>query len=145
MPPVTLQLFNQGRWWDAASLTFSGEQMNSAVTLSYLPSYIQQILSYDRKDCWACSVNAPVTMVPIEYPGWPALLDDLLPAGESRTWWLNYLDVSRRSEFEQNYALLTRACMAPVGNIRVKEAAQNLGAHNKRFPIESVVQLQHEF
>ena len=145
MNPVTLQLFNQGRWWDAASLTFSGEQMNSAVTLSYLPSYIQQILSYDRKDCWACSVNAPVTMVPIEYPGWPALLDDLLPAGESRTWWLNYLDVSRRSEFEQNYALLTRACMAPVGNIRVKEAAQNLGAHNKRFPIESVVQLQHEF
>ncbi|EGN75888.1 HipA-like protein [Idiomarina sp. A28L] len=146
METVTLQLFNRGKWWDAAELSFDGDKMNSHVTLSYLPDYIRHVLSYARKDCWACSVNAPVTIVPIDYPSWPALLDDLLPAGESRTWWLNYLNVSRSSEFEQNYALLTKACMAPIGNLRIKEAAEQIRYDTaRRFSIDSVVELQHDF
>jgi serine/threonine-protein kinase HipA len=146
MESVTLQLFNRGKWWDAAELRFGGDKMNSHVTLSYLPDYIRHVLSYERKDCWACSVNAPVTIVPIDYPSWPALLDDLLPAGESRTWWLNYLNVSRSSEFQQNYALLTKACMAPIGNLRIKEAAEQIGYDTaRRFSIDSVVELQHDF
>ncbi|WP_286830282.1 hypothetical protein [Idiomarina sp. UBA3176] len=36
MKDITLQLFNEGRWWDAAGLNFAGEQMAAAVTLSYL-------------------------------------------------------------------------------------------------------------
>lgn len=146
MKNVTLQLFNQGRWWDAAELSFAGDKMNSPVTLSYLPDYIRHVTRYDLRDCWACSVNAPVSIVPIDYPSWPALLDDLLPAGESRTWWLNYLNASRSSEFEQNYALLTRACMAPIGNLRVKEASAQIKYDTlQRFPINSVIELQHDF
>ncbi|RUO30789.1 HipA-like protein [Aliidiomarina sedimenti] len=146
MKTVTLQLFNRGQWWNAAELSFGGNKMNSHVTLSYLPDYIRHVPRYDLSDSWACSVNAPVSIVPIDYPGWPALLDDLLPAGESRTWWLNYLNVSRSSAFEQSYALLTKACMAPIGNLRIQEAIEQINydtAH--RFPIESVVQLQHDF
>jgi len=146
MKTVTLQLFNQGRWWDAAELSFGGDQMNSPVTLSYLPDYIRYAPRYDLRDCWACSVNAPVSILPTDYPSWPALLDDLLPAGESRTWWLNYLNVSRSNEFDKNYALLTKACIAPVGNLRIKEAAESVEYDTiRRFPIESVIELQHDF
>lgn len=146
MKNVTLQLFNEGKWWDAANISFAGEQMASGVTLAYLPQYIKDVRSYGMTDCWACSVNAPVTMTPIDYESWPALLDDLLPVGKSRDWWLNYLNVSRRSEFEQNYALLTHACMSPIGNLRIKEATSQLNAHNtQRFSINDVAQLQHGF
>lgn len=145
MKKVTLQLFNQGKWWDAAELSFSGDTMSSPVTLSYLNHYIRQILGYERRDCWACSVNAPVSIVPIEYPGWPSFLDDILPAGESRRWWLNYLNKSRSSEFEQNFTLLTSACIAPVGNLRIKEAMGTSGESRQRFPMHDVVQLQHDF
>ena len=122
MQTVTLQLFNQGQWWDAATLCFSDERINASCSLYYEHEYIVKVASYEVKDCWACSVNAPISIVPKDYPHWPALLDDILPVGKSRDWWLSYLNVSRSDEFQQNYALLTNACMSPVGNLRIKEA-----------------------
>ena len=146
MKNITLQLFNEGKWWDAASLNFAGEQMAAGVTLSYLPQYIKDTPNYGTADCWACSVNAPVSITPVDYNSWPALLDDLLPVGKSRNWWLNYLNMSKRSEFEQNYALLTHACMSPIGNMRVKEAvSQQKNISLQRFPIADVATLQHDF
>lgn len=146
MPNVTLQLFNQGKWWDAAELSFTYEQVSSSVTLSYYPDYIASVASYEIKDCWACSINAPISIIPTEYPNWPALLDDILPVGKSRDWWLKFLNVSRADEFEQNFTLLTHACMSPVGNLRVKESVpKKLTDNNFRFPINDVIQLQHDF
>lgn len=40
MQTVTLQLFNQGQWWDAATLSFSGEQLSDSCSLCYEPEYI---------------------------------------------------------------------------------------------------------
>lgn len=146
MPSVTLQLFNQGKWWDAAILNFAGAQLSSAVSLSYFPEYIGAVEQYEAKDCWACTVNAPLGIIPTDYLNWPALLDDILPMGKSRDWWLQYLDVGRADNFQQNYALLTNACMSPVGNLRIKESvlAQS-HTQDMRFPINDVVQLQHGF
>lgn len=146
MGELTLQLFNHGKWWDAARLSFSGERMRDGATLNYLHEYVKAIPRYGVSDCWACSVNAPVTIAPIDYPNWPGLLDDLLPVGKSRDWWLNYLNVSRKGEFEQNYALLTHACMSPIGNMRVKQAVPAPGDRNsQRFAITDVAMLQHDF
>ncbi len=146
MHAVILQLFNQGKWWDAAELSFANDKMSGLVTLSYLPEYIITILSYNIKDCWACSVNAPVSMEPIEYPNWPALLDDLLPVGKSRQWWLQYLNHSRSNEFQQNYTLLTHACMAPVGNLRIKESVETVVNNDVTlFPVKDVIELQYNF
>lgn len=146
MQTVTLQLFNQGQWWDAATLSFSGEQLSASCSLCYELEYISAVATYDTKDCWACSVNAPISIIPKDYSNWPALLDDILPVGKSRDWWLKTLNVSRANEFKQNYALLTHACMSPVGNLRIKESvsAQNTMAL-RRFPIEDVVSLQYDF
>lgn len=146
MKKLTLQLFNQGRWWDAAELNFLGDDLSSPVRLSYLSAYIRDAAKYDTVDSWACSVNAPVSILPVDYPGWPSLLDDLLPVGKSRDWWLNYLDVSRQSIFSQNFALLTHACTAPIGNLRIKESvALASGVNQKAFPLDAVVALQHDF
>ncbi|MGQ8366437.1 HipA domain-containing protein [Glaciecola sp. 1036] len=146
MQTVTLQLFNQGKWWDAATLSFSDEKLSASCSLCYEPDYIAEVATYDIKDCWACSVNAPISIVPKDYSNWPALLDDILPVGKSREWWLKYLNVSRTNEFQQNYALLTNACMSPVGNLRIKESVpiqSNIDPH--RFPIKDVVSLQYGF
>ncbi|RUO76972.1 type II toxin-antitoxin system HipA family toxin [Idiomarina seosinensis] len=146
MRPLTLQLFNRKKWWDAAELHFDKAQMTSSVTLYYFSQYISDVLTYNAIDSWACTVNAPVTILPAEYPTWPAVLDDLLPVGKSRDWWLNYLNMARATEFEQNYALLTNACMSPVGNIRIKEAASLVrGANAQRFSTDDVARLQHDF
>jgi serine/threonine-protein kinase HipA len=146
MKKVILQLFNRGTWWDAAELIFDNEQMITPVSLAYFPDYITNCLRYDAIDSWACTVNAPISILPVEYSCWPAVLDDLLPVGKSRDWWLKYLDISRASEFAQNYSLLTRAGMAPVGNMRIKEAAsQQSNNVIQHFAIEEVSQLQYEF
>ncbi|WP_105213115.1 HipA domain-containing protein [Pseudoalteromonas sp. T1lg22] len=146
MQNITLQLFNQGKWWDAATLSFAGEQLNSPVSLSYLPEYVVAAASYEVKDCWACTVNAPISMIPTEYTNWPALLDDILPVGKSRIWWLQYLNASRNGEFAQNYALLTNACMSPVGNLRVKESVRVQEESDcMRFSVNDVTELQHDF
>lgn len=146
MQTVTLQLFNQGKWWDAAVLSFSDEKLSANCSLSYLREYIQAAASYDAIDCWACSVNAPISIIPSDYPNWPALLDDILPVGKSREWWLKYLNVSHASDFTQNYALLTKACMSPVGNLRIKESVPTITKEDaSRFPIDAVVALQYDF
>ncbi len=146
MKTLILQLFNNGKWWDAAELSFLGNELSSPVRLTYLKSYITEVASYDATDCWACTVNAPVSILPTDYPGWPSLLDDLLPVGKSRDWWLNYLDATRQNIFEQNFTLLSHACMAPVGNLRIKESVTPDGTYNQHtFPITEVVALQHDF
>lgn len=145
METITLALFNRGRWWDAAEVTFTGESMSSGVTISYLSEYIVNCLTYEAKDNSACSVNAPLCAIPVDYPGWPSLFDDILPVGKSRKWWLDYLDVSRKSVFTQHYALLTNACMAPVGNLRIKNTNPQVEDSLRRFNIEEVIQLQYDF
>lgn len=146
MKTVTLQLFTQGQWHDAAELNFAENALNATVLLDYCFDYIVKSEKYEAKDNSACSVNAPVSIIPTEYSNWPALLDDILPVGKARDWWLNFLDVSRSGSFEQNYALLTHACAAPIGNMRVKEAVSYQARKpEKRFEIKDVVQLQYDF
>lgn len=91
---LSIQLFVNGKWHDAADIQFSGLAPNSAVTLAYNFEFIKAVPAYGLRDHWACSINAEVSAVPTDYPHWPALLDDILPAGKSRQWWLNYLDLA---------------------------------------------------
>lgn len=120
--------------------------MKGPVRLTYLMPYIRHVAMYEAIDSWACSVNAPVSVVPIDYPHWPSFLDDLLPAGKSRDWWLRFLNLGRQSLFEQNYGLLTQACMAPIGNLRIKESVRSLrNSDVKAFSLSEVVELQHDF
>lgn len=151
MKSIVLQIYHQekdgrGKWFDAAEIKFSQDDLKAPVELSYLNDYLISVPSFDAKDNWSCTVNAPVSAIPTEYLHWPALLDDLLPVGKSRDWWLQALDATKWSIFEQQYSLLTHACMSPVGNVRVKEAVANSTAkENRTFEMNDVTSLQHDF
>lgn len=143
---LSIQLFVNEQWHDAASIEFSSAALNGIVTLTYNSEFIMVVPSYGQRDQWACTLNAEVSLVPTDYPHWPALLDDILPAGKSRQWWLDYLDLARQSEFQQNIGLLTHACIAPIGHLRVKQAFENRQQQNDmRFPIEQAIALQYDF
>lgn len=143
---MVLQLYWAGRWHDAATLSFAGTGKDSAVYIDYLPDYLRnQAVQYHSFSEQAVSVNAAVTAIPTEYPRWPGLLDDLLPAGKTRQWWLNRLDIGHLPVFEADCQLLRHTCMSPVGNIRIKEAVQPADQALLRFPIQQVCSLQHDF
>lgn len=143
---LSIQLFVNGKWHDAANIQFSEQALNGAVTLAYNSEFIIAVPTYGKRDLWACSLNAEVSVVPTDYSHWPALLDDILPAGKSRQWWLNYLDLSRQSEFQQNIGLLRHACIAPIGHLRIKQAFENRPPQNNiRFPIKQAIAMQYNF
>ncbi|WP_395339965.1 type II toxin-antitoxin system HipA family toxin [Ningiella sp. W23] len=146
MQKLSLQLYNNAQWHDAAEVCFYDTDAAGRVTISYTHAYLANCPSYDAIDCWACSVNAPVTINPADFARWPALFDDLLPAGKSRQWWLNYLDASRDDEFTQNLKLLANACASPIGNLRIKTEKDSQEVNqSQRFSIKDVVQLQYDF
>jgi serine/threonine-protein kinase HipA len=143
---LSIQLFVNGKWHDAANIEFSSSALNGNVTMAYNSEFIMAVPSYGQRDQWACTLNAEVSAVPTDYPHWPALLDDILPAGKSRQWWLDYLDLARQSEFQQNIGLLTHACIAPIGHLRVKQAFDSRPQQNDmRFPIEQAIAMQYDF
>jgi serine/threonine-protein kinase HipA len=144
---MVVQLFVNGRWYDAADLCFTGDGLDGKVSLAYTSDFIQAVPAFGKRDQWACTLNAEVTLVPTEYSHWPALLDDLLPAGRSRLWWLKHLGIAWESEFNQNMGLLKHACIAPIGHLRIKQAIdqRSLQANDRRFPIQDVIAMQYEF
>ena len=143
---MLLQLYWAGRWHDAAMLSFAGTGKDSTVNIDYLPDYLRNpAVQYESHCEQAATVNAAVTAIPTEYPRWPGLLDDLLPAGKTRQWWLNRLDIGHLPVFEADCQLLRHTCMSPVGNIRIKEALQPAEQALMRFPIQQVCSLQHDF
>ncbi len=143
---MLLQLYWAGSWHDAAMLSFAGTGKDSTVNIDYLPDYLRNpAVQYESHCEQAATVNAAVTAIPTEYPRWPGLLDDLLPAGKTRQWWLNRLDIGHLPVFEADCQLLRHTCMSPVGNIRIKEALQPAEQALMRFPIQQVCSLQHDF
>jgi serine/threonine-protein kinase HipA len=143
---IGVQLFANGRWYDAADFHFAADGLSGKVSLAYTHEFIKAVPAFGKRDQWACSLNAAVSLVPTDYPHWPALLDDLLPAGRSRQWWLDSLDLARQSEFAQNIGLLQHACIAPIGHLRIKQAFEQRPLFNeRRFPVQDVIAMQYDF
>ncbi|WP_337880949.1 HipA domain-containing protein [Rheinheimera sp.] len=143
---MILQLYFNGTWHDAAALRVTGPGKDAAVQIDYLMDYLRQPgVHYDSCAEHAVTVNAPVSAVATEYPNWPGLLDDLLPAGKSRQWWLTKLDLTHLPVFDADCALLRHTCMAPVGNLRVKDAVPQTAGPALEFSQHQVCELQHDF
>ncbi len=121
----TIQIFLDGAWRDAAtvSLVRSPEQGWRAATYGgYLFEH-----AFDhagRRDAAACSYRFPVGMDLFEESTWPAWLVDLLPQGYGRQELLRQLDLSENTEARGDWPLLLVGAGNPIGNLRVKEAAQ---------------------
>ncbi len=121
--PLTIQIFHSGQWHDAADLSIPAPEKgrNGPARLSYRQDYALAWLEHD--DEHACGLTQPVElMLTHDKPRWFGFLEDIMPAGAARRYWTQQLGIADRRGAEQDFALLQHGCIAPVGNLRVKES-----------------------
>lgn len=124
MEHLTVQGCFLGQWRDIAQISFpASDQGNFRQTrMDYERDYA--LAQLDKDDLHAVSLNFPVSFFfdDVGKPGWLRFLDDIMPSGASRRYWLKYLDIDDLSVDEQNFILLKFGTIAPVGNLRVKDS-----------------------
>jgi serine/threonine-protein kinase HipA len=147
---LTIQIFHTGQWHDAADLTIPVPEKGraGAARLSYRQDYALAWLEQD--DEHACSLTLPVElMLTHDHSRWFGFLEDIMPAGAARRYWTQQLGIADMRGAEQDFALLRHGCIAPVGNVRIKESLPVLPAHSTlqsaRFTLADVVERHTDF
>jgi len=147
---LTVQAFHQGQWHDAAELVFEHPERGrrGPARLGYLTDYALEWLDHD--DEHACSLRLPIELMNThQSPRWFTFLDDIMPSGASRRYWVAQLGISALGEAEQDVALLAKGTIAPVGNLRIKEALPERPAgstlEQQRFAMVDVVNRDSDF
>lgn len=148
--PLTIQIFHTGQWHDAADLDIPAPEKGRAgpARLSYRQDYALAWLEQD--DEHACSLTLPVElMLSHDNPRWFGFLEDIMPAGAARRYWTQQLGIAEKSGAEQDFPLLRHGCIAPVGNLRIKESLPVLPANSTlqraRFTMADVVERNTDF
>lgn len=147
---LTVQIHFDQAWHDAAELSFPVPEQGTRgpSRLRYTTDYAVERLFQD--DLHACSLLLPVElMLTHESPRWFGFLDDIMPAGASRRFWVDYLSLHGLPAGQQDVELLAHGTIAPVGNLRIKEAVPDATAkkalEERRFPMQSVIERQVDF
>lgn len=72
-----------------------------------------------------------------------------MPSGAARRYWLQRLSIDALPGPQQDFQLLRQGCIAPVGNLRIKESLPELPLHSRlpqlRFKIADVVERDTNF
>lgn len=152
---ITLQIFVDGVWRDAA---FVGIQAPVAGHLG--PTHVSYDIGYvadhdpdlqgGQRDAKALGVRFPLSAGMRRFQGWPPPLLDLLPQGHARTVVREALGLRGKDGEGADLDILLRAAGAPIGNVRVKEAAEaeamRITASAVRgFKIEDIAAHHEEF
>lgn len=147
---LILQLYLDGNWHDVAELDVKepSKGRESAALLAYDFNYAAEQL--DRNDIASCSLNYPVMLIGSHFAQpWFGFLDDIVPAGASRRYWIQHLGLQGKSPAEQDYALLKAGTIAPVGNLRIKDSLPQLPENSQlktlRFPAEWAIERDSDF
>lgn len=142
----TLQIYVNGKWRDAANIcvheTANNAEQTTAYRLEYAVDHLKEV------GASACSVHCPVELAEtFRQRPWFGYLDDILPAGAGRRWWIKQLGIANLPIYEQKLALLTHAVIAPVGNLRIKECVEEATASMEQvyFSIDDVISRNHDF
>ena len=144
---LTLQIFHHQQWHDAAELSFDADFV--CTHLDYLNDYAfcqaenGDFLCWEKDDIYALGLNYPVNIM--GYQNQPlTFLDDIIPSGASRRYWIRHLGIGRQPENQQNYELLKRGTIAPIGNVRIKEAVLPEAA-TRHFQAAEAINRQADF
>ncbi|WP_271911961.1 type II toxin-antitoxin system HipA family toxin [Vreelandella alkaliphila] len=147
---LTIQVHFEQAWHDAAELSLPNPEQGTRgeSRLRYATDYAVEWLFQD--DLHACSMRLPIElMLTHESPHWFGFLGDIMPAGASRRFWVDYLGLHDLPVGQQDAELLARGTIAPVGNLRIKESVPDLSVkkalEERRFPLQSVVERQVDF
>lgn len=129
-PECTIQLYASGHWHDVANVALFGAQTLGWQAPTYSGYATEWAVEHTgRRDAWALCSQFPVSLAPLKQPHWPVFLIDMLPQGFGRAELLRQLNLSATAEAIADWPLLLSGAGNPIGNLRVKEAAQWLDAH----------------
>lgn len=150
MKKLTIQALLHAEWFDIAELNLLSPERGSSSTVELIYSLDYAIDHLEQRDEHACSISLPIQiLIHHESLTWFGFLDDIVPSGAARRYWVNYLGLQRLSHAEQDSILLEKGTIAPVGNLRIKEAipekppASTL--HLRYFSIADVAQRNADF
>lgn len=125
----TLQLHLDGAWHDAGSTSLFGPAASGWQTRTYTGYAADWAVSQiGRRDAAAFSCRTPVGLKALELPHWPVFLVDALPQGFGRGELLKRLQLPSTAQAEADWPLLLAGAGNPIGNLRIKEAADWLKA-----------------
>jgi serine/threonine-protein kinase HipA len=147
---LTLQIHFGRVWHDAAEISLQDPErgVHGPSRLRYATDYAVEWMFHDERH--AASLVLPVElMLTHESPRWFGFLEDIMPAGASRRFWVDFLGIHHLSTGRQDAELLARGTIAPVGNLRIKEAVPDNSLRDslgeRRFPVKSVVERDIDF
>lgn len=150
MEKLTIQALLYKEWRDIAELNILEPYKGfaSASELAYELEYSISYLNY--RDEHACSFVLPVQiMVQHESKVWFGFLDDIVPSGAARRYLVQYWGLQKYSPAEQEFILLKKGSIAPVGNLRIKESIPHINPkstlHLRKFTMEDVTERNIDF
>lgn len=150
MKILTIQALIDSQWLDIAELTIVQPEKGakSSAELEYKLDYAIQ--HFDQRDKHACSLSLPIQLlIKHESKKWFGFVDDIVPSGAARRYWINYLGLQHLSYTEQDTILLEQGTIAPVGNLRIKEAiplrSPESTLHLLQFTVTDVANRNAEF
>lgn len=127
----TLQLHADGAWHDIGTMTLFGDPKEGWRAKTYTGYSVEWAVAHaGRRDALAFSCGTQVDLKPLELPHWPVFLIDMLPQGFGREELLKRLQLSTTAREEADWALLLAGAGNPIGNLRIKEAADWLAQHS---------------
>ena len=130
-PECTLQLFSDGAWHDVGAMTLFGPENEGWKASTYTGYHAEwAVAHHGARDAHAFSCQYPVGLAAYELPHWPVFLIDLLPQGHGREELLRRLQRSPGAGIEADWQLLMTGAGNPIGNLRIKEAAQWQAEHD---------------
>ncbi len=122
-----LELYRNGTWCTAAEVRCDDIRggFRSATRLEYEFDYLDDVASaLDARDIRAVSCRYPVGYGVHVEDTWPPFLLDLIPSGAARRFWEGQLGLPNTPS--SDWSILVAGGGNPPGNIRIKEAADDL-------------------
>lgn len=127
----TLQLHAAGAWHDVASVRLLGAEIEGWRTPTYAGYAVDWAFAHaGATDAHAMCAGWPVGLEPLQSPHWPGFVIDMLPQGFGRQELLRRIGQSATAGVAADWRLLLAGAGNPIGNLRVKEAADWLVAQS---------------
>lgn len=145
----TLQLHANGAWHDVASVRLHGPENEGWKAKTYSGYAVEWAFEHSGAiDAHALCAQWPVGLKPLQVAHWPVFLIDMLPQGFGRQELLRRIGQSPTAGVVADWKLLLAGAGNPIGHLRVKEAAEWLGANAgavRGFTDDEVAQRGDEF
>jgi serine/threonine-protein kinase HipA len=118
---VTIEIYRDGEWLEAATISVAGHSHLDSSRLQYDDDYAIAHIQENTQKPAGLGCNYPVELLIRDIASWPAFLLDLLPSGAGRDHWVKRLGIS--DGHHADLELLLHGAGSPPGNLRIREAA----------------------